>query len=54
MNDELAALAAKLEIARDALQYTLAQIDYLQHLWGKEGITDNVADRLREALEETK
>jgi hypothetical protein len=35
---------------QEVIQYTLAQMEYLQHLWGKEGVSDNVVDRLREAI----
>lgn len=27
------------------------QLDYLQSLWGKEGVTNSLAERLRKALE---
>lgn len=29
----------------------LMQLDYLQSLWGKEGVTNSLAERLRKALE---
>lgn len=29
----------------------LMQMDYLQSLWGKEGVTNSLAERLRKALE---
>ena len=29
----------------------LMQLDYLQSLWGKEGVTNALAERLRKALE---
>jgi hypothetical protein len=35
---------------QEVIQYTLSQMEYLQLLWGKEGVSDNVVERLREAL----
>jgi|SRR3990167_8753175 len=32
-------------------EYTLSQIDYLQNLWGKEGVTDGIRGRLQQALD---
>ena len=45
-------LRAELDKAHDAIRYTLAQLEYMRMLWGGEGVTDGIATRLREALEE--
>ena len=45
-----AALIAAAPALLEACRFALDDIDYLQNLWGKEGITDHVADRLRVAI----
>jgi hypothetical protein len=47
---ELASLRAVNAKLVEAVEYSMNQIDYLRNLWGDEGVTRNVADRLREAL----
>lgn len=36
--------------AIDAAQAALSKLDYLQSLWGKEGVTNSLAEHLRNAL----
>jgi len=49
---ELAAARAEAERMRDAIEYTLAQMDYMRRLWGGEGVTDGIAQRLKDARKE--
>jgi hypothetical protein len=47
---ELACKDDAIEAARGALVRVCLQLDYLQRLWGKEGVTDGLADEARNAL----
>lgn len=46
----LLSLAEKVEKQAAALHAVLSRLDYLQELWGKEGITDGLAQTVRSAL----
>ena len=45
-------LGVRIKDLEEAIRYALNQMDYLRKLWGDEGITRNVADRLREAVDD--
>ena len=48
--EDLEKLRADLEEAREVIEAIDANLDYLQRLWGKEGVTDNVVDQTRSYL----
>lgn len=46
------ALRRELAAAREAIEYTLSQLEYMRMLWGGEGVTDGIAQRLKDARKE--
>lgn len=50
LRDELARVRRERDALREAAAKVLGQLDYLQDLWGKEGVTNTLAESLRAAL----
>jgi hypothetical protein len=51
--NQLSRVSTRVGLVEGTLAAVADRLDYLQSLWGKEGITDRMAQRVREVLAET-
>ena len=52
LSDEVVRLHKQVKELRDVLHYVESNLDYLARLWGREGVTQNVIDRVKQALKD--